>query len=206
MATDVQKYPFRGNSQAARSQEFEYFNSRQRKPFGLCPVFCFFLPGKQKPLQMTRPPLLLPLLLLLLPSSVLRLSAQLTAPPEPRLLNLEGLVNVTPDARLYEAFDSVYIENLRTANPTLLLRWNYYLDNAFIVSDFPAQKGEIGQFPVVQIPDLSNFNILILERTQRLARDWDKTTFYRISATNKVLMYYSGKDFNRRFREWLEKS
>jgi hypothetical protein len=145
---------------------------------------------------MTR--LLLPLLLL----SVLPLSAQT---PAPRLLSLEGLVNVVPDIRLYAVFDSAYVENLRTANPALLLRWNFYLDNAFIVSDFPAEKGDIAQLPAVQIPDLQDLNILVLEKTQRLARDWQKPVFYRIGDSNKVLMYFSGKDFNRKFREWLAK-
>lgn len=135
---------------------------------------------------MTR--LLLPLLLLFAP----RLFAQTPTP--------------APDARLYAAFDSAYVETLRTANPTLLLRWNFYLDNAFIISDFPSEKGDIAQFPVVQIPNLKQFNILVLEKTQRLARDWQKAVFYRIGDSNKVLMYFSGKDFNRKFREWVEKN
>lgn len=155
---------------------------------------------------MTRLLLLLSLLLQLL--FALQLSGQQTALPAPasRLLNLEGLVKVVPDARLYAAFDSTYITTLQRDNPALLLRWNYYLDNAFVISDFPSQKGDIAQYPEVQIPDISNFNILVLEKTQRLARDWNKTTFYRIGSTNKVLMYFSGKDFNRKFREWVEKS
>jgi hypothetical protein len=111
---------------------------------------------------------------------------------------------VVPDARLYAAFDSAYVETLRTTNPTLLSRWNFYLDNAFIVSDFPAEKGDIAQLPVVQIPDLQNLNVLVLEKTQRLARDWQKPVFYRIGDSDKVLMYFSGKDFNRKFREWLD--
>ena len=136
---------------------------------------------------------------------------------DPRLLNLEGLVNVVsdiapnavpdvlPDPRLYSAFDSAYIESLRRDNPTLLLRWNFYLDNAFVISDFPPQKGDIAQYPAVQIPDISNMNILVLEKNQRLAHDWQKPVFYRINNTQKVLMYFPGKEFNRRFQEWLAK-
>lgn len=137
---------------------------------------------------MTRPPLLLLLPFLLLTS--LQSKAQSASP-------------AIPDARLFAAFDSTYVETLRRDNPTLLLRWNYYLDNAFIVSNFPAQKGNINQYPVVQISDISNFNILVLEKNQRLARDWQKPVFYRINNTDQVLMYLSGKDFNRKFREFL---
>lgn len=140
---------------------------------------------------MTR--LLLPLLLLL---SLQLLSAQTSTTHSPAV----------PDARLYAAFDSAYLETLRRDNPTLLLRWNYYLDNAFVISDFPPQKGDIAQYPEVLIPDVANVNIFVLEKNQRLARDWNKATFYRIGSTDKVLIYYSGKDFNRKFRESLSKT
>lgn len=138
---------------------------------------------------MTRP--LLPLRLLLPLLLPLFLSAQT---PRPAI----------PDARLYAVFDSVYLENVSAHNPTLLLRWNFYLDNAFIISDFPAAKGDVAQLPVVQIPDLKQVNILLLEKTQRLARDWEKPVLYRIGDSDKVLMYFSGKDFNQKFRKWLE--
>lgn len=108
-----------------------------------------------------------------------------------------------PDVRLYAVFDSAYLQNIRRDNPALLLRWNFYLDNAFIISDFPAEKGNVGQYPAVKIPDLRDLNILLLEKEQSLARDWQKPVFYHIEGTNKVLMYFSGKDFNRKFREWL---
>lgn len=108
-----------------------------------------------------------------------------------------------PDARLYAVFDSVYLQNISRDNPTLLLRWNFYLDNAFIVSDFPPEKGNASQYPGVKISDLRDLNILLLEKEQPLARDWQKPVFYHIEGTNKVLMYFSGKDFNRKFREWL---
>ena len=136
---------------------------------------------------------MLRLLLLLFLIPVLRLQAQTPAPAR----------TVVPDARLYAVFDSTYLETLRRDNPTLLLRWNFYLDNAFVVSDFPAEKGNIGQYPLVEIPDLQNLNILVLEKNQPLARDWQKPVFYHIEGTNKVLMYFPGKDFNRKLREWM---
>ncbi len=117
-------------------------------------------------------------------------------------LSLEAQ-QLKPDARLYAVWDSAYLENLQTANPTLLLRWNFYLDNAFIVTDFPPEKGSIEQFPAVQISDLRAINILALERNQSLTRDWEKPVFYRVKGDNKVLMYFSGKDFNQKFQDWL---
>ncbi|GAB4495929.1 MAG: hypothetical protein OHK0019_26440 [Saprospiraceae bacterium] len=123
----------------------------------------------------------------------------------PLLLTAQAPYPATPvaDARLYAVFDSVYLQNISRDNPALLLRWNFYLDNAFIISDFPAEKGDISQYPNVKIADLRDLNILLLEKEQPLARDWQKPVFYHIEGTNKVLMYFSGKDFNRKFREWL---
>lgn len=152
------------------------------------------------------------ILLLFSMLAVLPLQAQQSAPANPtrsasdsRTSNPPGTSNVIPDARLYDAFDSTYLESLRRDNPGLLQRWNFYLDNAFIVTEFPPQKGDIAQFPAVQISDISGINILVLEKNQHLAHDWQKPVFYRINNTGKVLMYYPGKEFNQKFREWLSK-
>lgn len=107
------------------------------------------------------------------------------------------------DPRLYEVYEKDYLERLRAEQPTLILRWNFYLDNAFVVSEYPADKGDMGQLPELQITDPEHFNVLLIERDQPTARDWDKPVFYRIAGTHKILMYWSGKDFNRKFSEWL---
>ncbi len=110
---------------------------------------------------------------------------------------------VAIDPRLYEVYEKDYLERLRAEQPTLILRWNFYLDNAFVVSEYPADKGDMGQLPELQITDPEHFNVLLIERDQPTARDWDKPVFYRIAGTHKILMYWSGKDFNRKFSEWL---
>ena len=144
--------------------------------------------------------------------SVLSLQAQQSAPATPtrsasdsRTSDPPGTSNVVPDPRLYDAFDSTYLESLRRDNPVLLQRWNFYLDNAYVITEFPAQKGDVSQFPAVQISDISSIHILVLEKNQHLTHDWHKPVFYRINNTRKVLMYYPGKEFNRKFREWLSK-
>ncbi len=114
-------------------------------------------------------------------------------------------LQATADPRLYEVFDSTYLGRLASGNPTLLQRWNYYLDNAFIITGFPEKKGDISRYPAVQIPDTANLNILVLEKQQHLVRNWDAPVFYRIEGSEKVLMYFSGKEFNRKFRRWLSR-
>jgi hypothetical protein len=121
------------------------------------------------------------------------LTAQTVGPPRPAV----------PDPRLFEVFDRDYLERLERERPQLLLRWNFYLDHAFIVSPYPAGKGDIARLPVVRIDRPEDFNILALEKQQRLERDWKVPVLYRINDSGQVLMYLSGKEFNRKFQAWL---
>ncbi len=100
-----------------------------------------------------------------------------------------------PDARLFEAFDSAYVFTTLENNPALVRRWNFYLDHAFVIVDFPPEKGDIAALPTVKIADPARLNILLLEQQQPLARDWETPTFYRINNSRQVLMYFPGKLF-----------
>lgn len=108
------------------------------------------------------------------------------------------------DARLLAVHDKAYLENLQSHNPMLLLRWQYYLDHAFTILDWPVEKGDITALPVVGITDVKNINILALEQLQPLYRDWDKPVFFRINDSRQVLMYHAGSNFNRDFQNWLQ--
>lgn len=111
---------------------------------------------------------------------------------------------VVPDVRLYAAFDSAYLATLQRDHPVLLERWNFYLDHAFIVADYPAGKGldQLEALPVVQLADpAAPINILLLEKTQGLRHAWERPVAYRINDSQRVLMYQSGKAFNRDFQQ-----
>ena len=106
------------------------------------------------------------------------------------------------DERLTEVYDKEYLANLQIQNPVLLQRWSFYLDNAFYLVDFPKEKGN-PDYPTIEVADLNNMNIFLLEKTQKMTRDFDKPTKYKIKGTNKILVYYSGKDFNQKLNEFL---
>ncbi|MFK8101046.1 MAG: hypothetical protein AB8G15_00925 [Saprospiraceae bacterium] len=103
------------------------------------------------------------------------------------------------DQRLLALYDEAYLDRLKKTNPFIIQRLNYYLDNAFYITDYP--KGKAATYPSVEIPDLTNFNILLLEKEQDLKRNWNKITVYQIKDTDKVLVYYAGKDFVKRLNE-----
>ncbi len=103
------------------------------------------------------------------------------------------------DQRLLALYDEAYLDRLKKTNPFMIQRLNYYLDNAYYITDYP--KAKAASYPSVAIADLEHFNILLLEKEQDLKRNWDKITVYQIKGTNKVLVYYSGKDFVKRLNE-----
>lgn len=109
---------------------------------------------------------------------------------------------VEVDERLTAVYEKEYLANLQIQNPVLLQRWSFYLDNAFYIVDFPIEKGD-PDYPSIEVADLDNMNIFLLEKNQKMSRDFDKQTKYKIKGTNKILVYYSGKEFNQKLNEFL---
>jgi hypothetical protein len=113
--------------------------------------------------------------------------------------------NVLIDERLYAVFEKDYIETVQKEDPFFILRWNFYLDNAFFISDNDLSKRGIEkEYPSVTIPDLTKINILKIERDQDLKHDFYTETIFKIEGTNKYLVYYPGRDFVEKFNTHLK--
>ena len=111
------------------------------------------------------------------------------------------------DSRLYEVFEKDYLEKTAIEDPFLIQRWNFYLDNAFIISDNALNKKETAaDYPSVSIPDLKQINILKLEKEQKLNHDFYSETVYKIANTNQYLVYLAGKDFVEKLNVYLNKT
>ncbi len=106
------------------------------------------------------------------------------------------------DERLIEAYGPEYINTLQTENPFLIKRWNFYLDNAFIITEANPDK-KIAK-KSISIADLDKINILKLEKEQKMTRSWDLPIAYQIENTNKLLIYHSGKEFNKKLKAYLK--
>jgi hypothetical protein len=106
------------------------------------------------------------------------------------------------DERLYQVFEKDYLTRLQRQNPFLINRWNFYLDNAWYLTELPNKKE--ANYPEVHIDDLENINILLLEKEQNLRKEWEKQSIYKIKGTKKALVYFPGKVFteklNKEFR------
>ena len=106
------------------------------------------------------------------------------------------------DPRLLDVFEASYLETIKINNPTLLQRWNFYLDHAAYIADMVAEK-EYGILPSVSISDPNNFNIFQLEKEQKIHKDWNTQRMYKIEGMEKILVYYSGKQFIKKFNHSL---
>ena len=111
--------------------------------------------------------------------------------------------NLPIDSRLYEAFDSLYLENVKTGNPFLLHRWNFYLDHSWYSTVFPPEKMK-ADYPRVRIDDLSNINIFLLEGELKLRRDWNQPMVYKIENSEKFLIFRSGQEFTDLLKKYLK--
>ena len=109
------------------------------------------------------------------------------------------------DDRLFAVYDADYLERLQTTNPILIQRWNFYLENAWFIADLPEEK-KANNDHVITIADLEHFNIFLLEKQQGLKRDWEKHMMYSIEGTDKMLVYYPGKEFVQKLNQHLGRS
>jgi hypothetical protein len=103
------------------------------------------------------------------------------------------------DERLYDVYEADYLQRLQTANPQVLQRLNFYLDHAYYLTEYPAEKGN-PEFPEVIIEDLESINILLLEKEQQLRHALDRPTQYQVKGTNLILVYLPGEKFQKDFR------
>ena len=106
--------------------------------------------------------------------------------------------------KLTTAYEPAYIERIQKTNPMLFKRWAYYADHSYYVTEDIPEKVPKSKEAIKTNP--SDINIFLLEKQYPfLKRDWNKPMAYTIKNTNKILVYYSGKQFNEAFQKWLTK-
>jgi len=112
------------------------------------------------------------------------------------------LETITPDARIYVAFDNDFVNELKADNPALILYYNFYLDSAYSISELPADKNEfLSNLTSLDLDDnikTSEINILKLD----LDLNFEQQTYYRIGKSDRVMIFYSGKEFNEKFNDY----
>lgn len=119
-------------------------------------------------------------------------------------VSVHGQSAVEADQRLFDVFETDYLNRMQADHPVMLARLNFYLDNAWFITEYPTEKGN-PDLPEITIEDFDNLNILKLEAAYALSRDFNKRMMYSIKGTDKVLVYYSGKEFTESFNAFYRK-
>ena len=90
------------------------------------------------------------------------------------------------DERLYEVFETDFLERMQTLKPHYIEYQNFYLDNSYQIIDFP--KGKISEYPIIEVKDLENLNIIRLRNEKMFKTNQDYPNFYIIKDSGKMLM------------------
>ncbi len=105
-------------------------------------------------------------------------------------------------SKLKAAYEPAYLDRIQKTNPMLFKRWSYYADHAYYIAEDTPDKLLTGIESLKANP--TDINIFLLEKQFTfLKRNWDKPMAYKIKNTDKLLVYYSGKQFNAAFQKWL---
>ena len=108
------------------------------------------------------------------------------------------------DARLRVVFDEKYLQSIANDN-FWLHKWEFYLDNSFFITDQSVDKnGNEDIAGTIEVPDLKNINILALEKTNTLKRDYYTYKAYKIKNTYQYLVYFPTRDYIEKLNAYLK--
>jgi len=117
---------------------------------------------------------------------------------------LSAQKSITPDARLIAAWGEETVTNYVNNNQNTLDYYNFYLDNAFFIEDFPQDKGAgYDDLPNLELKaafanethdfssaDLKQFNVLKYD----VKRSQTYRVTYRLGSSHKIITFYSGME------------
>ncbi|MBL4653314.1 MAG: hypothetical protein JKY53_10700 [Flavobacteriales bacterium] len=112
------------------------------------------------------------------------------------------------DPRIVEAFGEDYVIKMQREAPHRLQYLLFFLDSSYYIRDLPSGKeytdilsltnknGTIRNL-TIDLTDLASFNVLLFD----IPRSQRSRMFYKIGNTGKVIVFYSGKEFIKKFNE-----
>ncbi|MEA3446185.1 MAG: hypothetical protein U9R19_15810 [Bacteroidota bacterium] len=112
-----------------------------------------------------------------------------------------NIKSIQADARINDAFGNEFVERIRLENPNLVLYYNFFLDNSYYFTELPGDKTEFlnsaKTLPIAPGSDKKVINVLKF----KLNLKFDQRTYFRLSESNKVMVFYSGDELNEKYNE-----
>jgi hypothetical protein len=116
------------------------------------------------------------------------------------------LIPTTPDKRVVDFLGKEKIEIIQKNNPDLIIYYNFFLDNAYIISEVPADKHSENNFQELVLPlkggkvDKEKLNILKLD----IQRKFDENVYYKIKNSKEVIVFLSEQEFMKKYNKHRE--
>lgn len=116
-----------------------------------------------------------------------------------------------PDTRIVEAFGQETVDYLLQTSPRTIEYYNFFLDESYTISEIPQEKVHdlrdmlpftlknpaIGEMPDFSAEGLKKLNILRFNINIHPVMG----AIYRLGNTNKIIVFYSGDEITRKFKE-----
>ena len=119
-------------------------------------------------------------------------------------LLFSSFTKVVPDARLVDYLGQDKLAILQKNDPDIIVYYNYYLDNSYILQTMPADKLEGGKYQTLKLPlrggkvDTQKLNVLKLD----IQRKYDQRVYYKVEGSSEVLIFISEKEFMKKYNTY----
>ena len=119
-------------------------------------------------------------------------------------LLFSSFTKVIPDARLVDYLGEEKLAILQKNDPDIIVYYNYFLDNSYIIQTLPADKLKGGNYKTLNLPlrggkvDTKKLNVLKLD----IQRKYDQRVYYKIANSQEVLIFLSEKEFMKKYNAY----
>jgi len=113
---------------------------------------------------------------------------------------------ITPDKRVVDFLGNEKLEIIQKNNPDLIIYYNFFLDNAYIISEVPNDKHNDNNFQELTLPlkggkvDKKKLNILKLN----IQRKFDESVYFKVKNSNEIIVFISEQEFIKKYNKHRE--
>lgn len=117
----------------------------------------------------------------------------------PTIIFAQGETRLTIDERLYDVFDTSFLERMQKETPAMLEYYNFFLDNVYTIQSLGENK--VSDYLKITIDDIEDMNILKIITDYEIKRDYNNQIIYQIEDSDKLLILISEKELAKKFNK-----